>query len=550
MAGINNIIGAYIMNPKRVSSKLSFELGQVFAAKIVSSDEMNKELILKLLDGWQFPAKLQAPLDLIPEGLVKFQVEGFQNGKLQIKLISSKEEKQELNKSSLEDLISDGKVDVNKDDYNILNRMIKHNMPLTKDNISKVKTLVEFREKLFKSEDEAYSFILKYVNSKNIDVNSAKGKEISETLKGFFNELKNISEDELLTMLENNIDINEDNIKSFIKIFREESSIYKVLKETSEKLDLEVNAEPNEISSETGGKDIANNKVKQNDFKENKAKNYSIDWIIEQELQNSNMTSEEKEVYKGLKRLMESESNENSIIEEEPASTKLRGVSHKEVEGGPQEKLSVNADIAKEKIKFTQNRAKELTKPDKSFLLSEIKEQITNKTEDMKNIIRNLLSEDKGQETESFGKVIYALKENINDFKIFNSVSNQYYYLDVPVNVNREEYQCKLLIKDDRKSGKKIDSKNVSLVVSVKTMKIGVVDAYIKVREQNMNVDIKCEEDWVKILLVGKDIIQKELSGLGYNVFFSVDKKETQASLTNCREFFEDSELGSINTRV
>jgi hypothetical protein len=545
MAGISNIIGAYNVNPKRVSSKLSFEVGQVFAAKIVSSGDLNRELILKLLDGWQFTAKLQNPLEFIPEGLTKFQVEGFQDGKLQIKVIKNKDGKQELNKSSLEDLISEGSIDIGKDDYEILKKMVKHNMSLTKENITQVKTLVDFREKLIQSDEEADGFILKYSNSKNIDINSAKGKEISQILKSFFNELKNISEDELLTMLENDIEVNEENIKSFTKIFRDESSIYKELKAVSEKLNLQGVLKVDDTSKETEVFETQENSIKNSGSE--KSEDYSIDSIIERELQKSN-NSEEAELYKNLKKLMNNEAD--NAAQKSSTTEELGDRSLKKIENASEQIADVKVGTDKEKAKLVEDKSKYTVKFDKNTIESAVKEQFTNKTEEIKNIIKNLISEEKNLEPTSYGKVLQTLKESINDFKVFNSVSNQYYCLDIPVNLNKDEYQCKLLIKDDRKSGKKIDSKNISLVVSVKTLGIGVVDAYIKIRDNSMNVDIKSDEDWVKILSSGKDIILRELSGLGYNVHFSVDKKEVEANLTNCREFFQDNGIGSINTRV
>jgi uncharacterized protein YutE (UPF0331/DUF86 family) len=528
MAGISNIIGTYNLNPKRVTSRLSFEVGQVFAAKIMSTGELNKELILRLLDGWQFTAKLQNPLEFVPEGLTKFQVQGFQDGKLQINIIKNKDEKQELSKNSLEDLISEGNIKVHKDDYEILKKMVKHNMPLTKENITQVKSLVDFREKLIKSDEEADSFILKFANSKNIDINSVKGKEISQTLKSFFNELKSISEDELLTMMENGIEVNEENIKSFTKIFRDESSIYKELKAVSEKLNLQ----------EALKLDDTNQQVE----------DYSIDSIIEKELQKSDISSEEAELYKNLKKLMNNEVDTPAL--KSLTKKELADIPEKEIENTSEETVNAKVGTDKEKLKLVEDKSKYIVKFDKETIEGAVKEQIANKTEEIKNIIKNLISEEKNLEPESYSKVLQTLKESINDFKVFNSVSNQYYCLDIPVNLNKDEYQFKLLIKDDRKSGKKIDSKNISLVVSVKTLGMGVVDAYIKIRDNSMNVDIKSDEDWVKILSSGKDIILRELSSLGYNVHFSVDKKVVEANLTNCREFFQDNGIGSINTRV
>jgi hypothetical protein len=227
MAGINNIIGAYNLNPKRISSKLSFEIGQIFSAKVVSLDDLDKELILKLRDGWQFPAKLQKPLDYVPNGLVKFQVEGFQDGKLQLKLAGSKKEKEASNKNSLKALLAEGNFGVDEEDYEVLRKMLSHNMPLTKENITKIKTLTDFKEGISKDSSREEKFIESYLQSKGIDVKSEEGKIIQRTLKSFFTELKNISIDELLPMTENNIDLTEENIKSFLKIFKEDEQYIK-----------------------------------------------------------------------------------------------------------------------------------------------------------------------------------------------------------------------------------------------------------------------------------------------------------------------------------
>jgi hypothetical protein len=88
------------------------------------------------------------------------------------------------------------------------------------------------------------------------------------------------------------------------------------------------------------------------------------------------------------------------------------------------------------------------------------------------------------------------------------------------------------------------------LVVSVKTVNIGTVDAYVKVRERSMNIDIKCEESSIKLLDSGKNIILNELRELGYSAFIDVTKKQAEVNLPNCSDFFDDSGINSINIRV
>ena len=69
---------------------------------------------------------------------------------------------------------------------------------------------------------------MKYMESKNISPDSNEGNKVKDTLKGFFSELKNISEDDIVTLFENNIDLTEENIKSFNNIFKGSSLYIKI----------------------------------------------------------------------------------------------------------------------------------------------------------------------------------------------------------------------------------------------------------------------------------------------------------------------------------
>ncbi|EET84574.1 conserved hypothetical protein [Clostridium carboxidivorans P7] len=230
MAGIWNINSTYNVNTKRMFSKLSFEVGQNFAARIMNLDKLTGEVLLKLLDGWQFSAKLQSGVDILPQGLMRFQVEGFEDGKLQLKILNTDNKKSNTEEDSIDFLLKSKSINVDKEDYPLLNKMIKHEMPLTKENISNMKTIVDFMGKIKQNPEEENAFIGKYMQSKNVLPDSPKGQEIKDTLKSFFNELKNLSEEDILIFAENNIDLTEDNIKSFNDMFKGKGNLYKEIK--------------------------------------------------------------------------------------------------------------------------------------------------------------------------------------------------------------------------------------------------------------------------------------------------------------------------------
>ena len=190
------------------------------------------EVNLKLLDGWQFSAKLDKPLEHATDGSVlKFEVEGFEDDKLKIKLVYEDKE----GKPALNDILKDspkGKaLSTDKTDALLFEKMIKHDMPLTKDNIIDIKNLVDFKEKISLNADKEEIFIAKYLNSRNIDPNSEKANEITKILKSFFQALKSLDVDEILLFKENNIELTKGNLESFIKLFKGESAVYNNLKD-------------------------------------------------------------------------------------------------------------------------------------------------------------------------------------------------------------------------------------------------------------------------------------------------------------------------------
>ena len=229
MSGIGNINNIYNPDSKRITNRLSFQLGETFLASIITLDEVNEEVLLRLMDGWQFPAKLKNHLDFPPSGLIKFQVDGFEDGKLNLTIINDKNSQEKLQQDSIENILKNENIVVDKDEYSLLENMVKHNIPLTKGNISEVKTLINFINKTSNQPSEEETFIKKYAESRGINLNSPQGEKTEKILKGFFSQLKELDQDSILTLLENNVDLTEDNIKSFNKVFKESMSIYKSL---------------------------------------------------------------------------------------------------------------------------------------------------------------------------------------------------------------------------------------------------------------------------------------------------------------------------------
>ncbi|WP_315115343.1 hypothetical protein [Clostridium intestinale] len=722
MPGIWNINSVYNVGSKKLSSKLTFEVGEKFAGRVMRISQNKGEFTIKLLDGWQFMAQVDE--NLTPEqleGLLKFQVLGFQDGKLKLKLVRQEDKATSEENNPLNALIkSQG---LAKEEIETLKQLVKFNIPLTKENISKYSSIFNFNEKIKVDEKEVDNFINNYISSKNIPIDSEESKNIREKLQSFFKEFKTMKAEDILTFIENDIDLTESNIKAFNRIFKGEESIEKIiLKAPVEGSSIEKNIDSDEIvklnvknTEDSINKDLKNiapkeayvnsNKEKKisvldmlrklsgdfEEFNNNKSVDLNIDnkvsgkdiivskdsvikylkdnninteLITDKDIETfveliKNQTSEEfnkqdlksKNIpfntTKEIKALIdflgkqvsisenygEDDGNKSSILknndflqEKELGSDiqklnqqlikegftdktlrdtiinylKENNVSKKPItdkdietfveliknqtpeEFNKQDLKSTNMpfnttreikdfiDLLKKQVPTSSNdkgneissssglkndelvQAKELVSNVNKAIPEMIKEGIKEKALDIKDIIKEVILSSKygDDEGEAFNKVMEFIKGNAAEVKVFNSVSNNYYYMNIPLKVKQDEYECKLIVKDERGKGKKLDSSNIKMIVSVKTLNLGNVDAYIKLQNKNLDIDLKCSKEYVKILDKEKNKLIESLNTIGYNSKVIVSRAIEEVNISTSREFFNSTNLVILDRKV
>ncbi|URZ01786.1 hypothetical protein [Clostridium felsineum] len=609
MAGVSKVDNAS-NGSSPISKKISFNVGDSFSARIISGK--SGEVTLRTLDGWNFNAKVENPEDINDGQTAKFVVTGVEDGKIKLKFVQNENSSESTisNKNIFEDLVKE--LGLNKADVNekVLKLMIKYNMPLTKDNIVNMENLIDFNNKLSGKTEKSDEFIMKYLQNRNIEPNSEEGKNIISTLKNLSTTLQGMTTEDMFTLMENHIDITSKNIESYIKLFKGEGSIYNELKNIEESLNENVKPQISNEKNIDGMKDInikeaiqqhndgtvgnlnketqdsninklqgnlklldsMKETLNQNGLKEVTVagKKVNIDNIIKnyvsenwQDITNEgetelvskmidkisketgmdktqlsdifkNITDGDKTKTNNLAKSLNSSLVENSktmtVINEENVSNQISDKEEKVLTNLVDNKL-----LKGENVKTTADN---------------VKQEINLKINNMQETISRLLSDSSGNMNLQ-EKVSELIKNNINDFKVFNSISNEYYYMDIPVRNNNDDYQCKLIIKDDRKSGKVVDSKNVKIVTSIKTVNMGKVDAYITVLNNSMGINMKCDEPWVKVLDKTKTNLVKKIENMGYNININVQKKkEEKIDIVECRDFFNDKGYFKLDTRV
>lgn len=616
MPSINNINNGYNVNNKKVSSKLTFEVGEKFTARIVDKGQGN-DITVRLSDGWQFIAEYNGPdINVEDLKLVQFQVDGYDNGKLKLKLLKSSASAEDLSDDENFNSIIE-KEGLSKEDINILKEMVEHDMSLTKENINLVKGLLQFKGKISGDSQEIKDFINKFLDSRNVNPDSAEGKNIKETLTKFFNEFKMMSDKDIFTFIENKIDFSEDNIKSFEALFKNtidgnspKTTIENIVKNINDQINNLSKGET--ISDFPSEKDIElfnqmtldrddnselSQNIKQNNVVQNPIKatetyvsndpakkinvmdllkTISKDYEQDIKPEEHDEFSQIKDIIgrlddKSIKKIIEDlQINDNSkvnnlskeaskIIEmsnkgkledilsrTENRQVKLTDSEYKKIVTALKEELTNSASAAKETTTTTvNNTVKNLLRADYKSIKSDIQNQINDVKDSVKNIIKHLQSD-----SQIADKITTMIKQNINDIKVFNSVNDQYYYMNFPVKTEAREYPCRLIIKDKRKDGKKIDKTNARMIVTIDTAHMGKIDSFVVINKNKLDVNIKCEPDFVRTISKKKNDLINGLSKLGLSVNVSVNPKEEETDITNCRKFFNDFTISVIDTMV
>ena len=651
---INNIstftYGKYITTEK-VSFRGGYEFnqGDTLKGRVIKEDSQSNKVTIKLTNGMEIEAELQGEVDL-KGGLLNFEVAELKDNMLFLKLTANNTEiiNEEIAKESIDEIMNFIlKEGLKKEDYNMLKAMVKYNIPLTRKNITTVKSIMEFSDKMNNNPVEIKNFINSYLNSRDIAANSKEGVYVSQKLYEFFEAFSKTNLQEVLLFLESGIEFTKENLESFNKLFNNENAMEKVINEVNEKLGNAIAIEDNTLNREilektlnqeyskdvidyknnsnndindmkevndikeiknindikdikdikniNDIKDIKNiNDIKDiKDIKDNSINNISIlsksstgktiqatlikesskDNIINDGAKSDFfMEDDVKEIIKVLKNENKSMVNENkselninkevlreSILKHKGKEVRLNDAEAKLLE------VIINKDEIKDKeINFIKNLFNSVESrqkgEEKELKSNDIRENIFNiskdlskniieKSEGAKEVIRNIISNLK-ESDENSSQILNIMKNSINDLKLFNKINDQYYCLDVPINFKENEYPCKLIIKDDRKEGKSIDSSNFKVAISVKTVKLGTVDALLNVKNRNIDLQLKCDKSVMNLFVISKEKLKEIVESSGFSTKIEIVERTEELQLSSCREFFNDNNIAAVDITV
>lgn len=587
---INNIsaftYGKY-MRTEKITFKGSSELklGDTLKGVVIKQDSEGNNVTIKLTNGMEIDAELQGEVDL-KGGILNFEVIDLKDNTLFLKLASNNKEviKEQGGNEGIDEIMNFIlKEGLKKEDYNMLKAMVKYNIPLTRENITTVKSVLEFSGKMNNNPEEIKSFINTYLNSRDIVVNSREGLQIAQKLYEFFKAFSQADLQEVLLFLENNIEFTKENLDSFNKLFNSENTMEKVIDAVNEEIGKAIAIEDELLSENTVEQSLKQITLKNGDEYTGKgqgtevgktimatlvkesSKSQSInDNIVRDIIKNHSITDDDaKEIIKLMRNdsnyVMSKETLKENILKHTGREVVLNDVEAKSLEAIINKEVIKDKDINFIKNLFNNIESKQISVA-KELESNEIRENIfnisknlaknvTEKSEGAKEVIRNIISNLKEGNGNS-AQILNIMKSSINDLKLFNKINDQYYCLDVPVNFKENEYPCKLIIKDDRKDGKVIDSTNFKVAVSVKTKKLGTVDAFLNVRNRNIDIQLKCDKSVMNLFVISKDKLKDIVESSGFSTKIEVIERTEKLQLLSCREFFNDNNIAVVDITV
>ena len=587
---INNIsaftYGKYIRTQKiGFKGNYDFKQGDTLKGIVVKHDAESNEVTIKLTNGMEIEAEIQGDVEL-KGGILKFEVTEFKDNTLFLKLSDNKadviqgEASKKITDEIMNFIIKEG---LKKEDYNMLKAMVKYNIPLTRENITTVKSVLEFSGKMNNNPQEIKSFINTYLNSRDIVVNSREGLQVAQKLYEFFKAFSKADLQEVLLFLENNIEFTKENLDSFNKLFNSENTMEKVIDAVNEEIGKAIAIEEELLSENTVEQSLKQITLKNGDEYTGKgkgtevgktimatlvkesSKSHSInDNIVKDIIKNHSITDDDaKEIIKLMKNdsnyVMSKETLKENILKHTGREVVLNDVEAKSLEAIINKEVIKDKDINFIKSLFNNIESKQISVA-KELESNEIRENIfnisknlaknvTEKSEGAKEVIRNIISslkESNGNSTQ----ILNIMKSSINDLKLFNKINDQYYCLDVPINFKENEYPCKLIIKDDRKEGKSIDSSNFKVAISVKTVKLGTVDALLNVKNRNIDLQLKCDKSVMNLFVISKEKLKEIVESSGFSTKIEIVERTEELQLSSCREFFNDNNIAAVDITV
>ncbi len=498
---IQNLVRAVISNNNIESNDMlsKLKVGDSLKAKVISI--ASDVIMLQVNDRLTISAKDLSAIHYREGDLVDFTVTDIEEGKIFIKSNISK-------LALLESKLSEMGVKLNESNKDLIELLIKNQIPITKENITAIQSTRDYYEKM-----------AEIIKENNVTINS--------------------------DTINNNI---KDSLKNLIQIrdYSPSNNDNRAVQKNSNQIN------PFNISVE-GNNNVLMTKASESNNISNREIPFAQDF-----LNNENKASLEKLVFM-LKNNLDFSPKDIILVDNLLAGKKTLT---NQIEGLI--KL-VDEELVENKgnnsIKDTDYQAKDIFSKDikktlvtllNKFQMLDFKEdgRLSQAFKELYEGLEEIKASIANSESNSLiGKTIEEIKASL-DF--INRLNENMAFIQIPLNMNGAVKNLDIFIRKENKSRKKIDSSNAKLFISLNTNNLDLVQVLIELKEKEINLNFKVSNEKIKgIIKNNEELLSSKLEEQGFsNVMFKYNISTEKQDITDSELFEGNKKLNTLDLRV
>lgn len=468
--------------------------GSTISGKVLLNE--NNKGTLKLYDGTIIPAIFISENDMDMSKYNRFVIRGFDGENFVLKLLGESSDPQK--EKSLTTIVRDLNIPA-EDGKKIIMNLIKYNLPATNENINTMYKSLSFINNIKNMTEDDILLFLKNQLNENITQDSNEFKISKE----MFSSLKKVDIDFLSFLLENDMTHTPDNImktqdfinnKFFINTFIDS------MKNSKNALKDELNKKFDNLQNSIEPNDINPSKPPSNETQEVK-----LDKNPSQEV-NTKAPPLEKDSNSPMSKL-------GKLFDAKPSNA---------------EKLIINSILnnLSESIKGSKNKLSVTT------------------LEETIEIFKNNKDSFSFSSTESYKKLM-------NNLEILKKLDDNYsmYFFNL-YNTNNI-FKNNIIIKHKYKGSKYIDINDVKAFLTVDTSALGTVEGNLYKKNDDISIAFSVNKEHVDLFKNNTNELKKILKDYGYNfVNISVEPHAKDKSFPPFSDFFNESILRELDVKV
>lgn len=492
---IKNITQSFI---NEIPYKLKFMEGSNILGKILFNDGSTGAI--KLLDGTIIPAIFLSENNEENNSFIKFKIEACHD---EFITLSRVKDEKTINENSIEKISSKLSIPLEKG-REIINSLLKFNLPATDKNILTIYKNLEFIDKAKEFDEKELLTLLKEKINNGINLESREFK----TAMNILTSISKIDIDFLTFLIENKIPLTVEKSTILQSLLKNNFIINNLIDSHITLTQSSLDYEPMDLKEAIKNIPLDGSTINAtpDDARDDLLKNTTVqEFITRMEI------SESKDIEENTPKLPKLNINNNQIFLEKLLD-KLLGNKSGLVKG------------------FTEN--------------FHVEEVTIDKPED---IINKFFSGTNIEDSTGINNIKALLKK----IDLLNNLADNYSIYNFNALIKDNNFKNSIIIKNKYKGSRYLDANNIKAFITVDAPTLGLVEGYVHKRNDELVVLLKIREEFINTMKKHIDILRNELLTNGYSkINISLEKIRIPSNIVLLSSFFNEYGFQELDVKV